>query len=130
MRSVLKILSILMIAGGLFSLILSVCWIAFSIKLTVTAGNGAWIILYSTAAIIANAVELITGILGVRVKSTQVIPLRVFLFGLLTVALNAAVILIADIPLETNISWITWVISLIVPILFTISAISGLKKHK
>lgn len=130
MRSLLKIASILMIIGGLCALIFFVCSIVFSIELTSKAGGGGWIICYSVAAVITNAVEMTAGILGVRVKSTQPVPLIVFLFGLITVLLNAAVLLIAAIPLATDISWITWVISLIVPVLFTISSISGLKKQK
>jgi len=119
-----------MIIGGAAAAVVSFGEILFSAELTKTAGNGGWIIAYPVIALIANACECITGIFGVRVKNDHSVPIRTFLMGLITIVLNIAVILIAMVPLHTPVFWVTWLISLFVPVLFTVCALFGTKMKK
>ena len=129
MKTLLKILAILMLVGGLASLVIYLFAIIFSVRLASVAGSGGWLIAYPVFAVLASAAECAAGILAIRSFGNSSVPLPAVLFGLAAIALDIVVFLIAKFPLSTDVSWITWVLSLLVPVLFTIISLTGIRKR-
>ncbi len=123
MKTFLRITSILMIIGGAVSIALTLLELFFSVAIVSIGGNGTWLILYPVFAIIASISELVAGIFGIRACKKNQIWFPAVLMGLITIGLNVAVILIAMFPLAVFIPWFTWVLSLIIPVLFTLFAL-------
>ena len=123
MRATYRILSVLMIIGGIVSIIVYIFAIQVSTLLNSYAGNGGLLIAYPVCALLAGIAELAAGIFGAYYGSQERHSFIPFITGLITIGLNAVTLLIALFPMHAYIGWYSWFLSLLVPVLFTIWAI-------
>lgn len=123
MRATYRILSVLMVIGGIASIIFYIFATMFSAFMNSFAGNGGWLIAYPIFALLAGIAELVAGIFGNRYVSKDRHSYLPFILGLVSIGLGAATLLIAHFPMHIPLGLYNWILSLLVPVLFTIWAI-------
>lgn len=126
-KNFLKVTGILMIIGGAFGIIggiISIVGVAALAAVLETSAGG--LMFASILVLISAIIELIAGISGVkncaRAEKAQSCLIMGILVALLCIAGN-----ITSIVLGSSVAWYSWIVGLVLPVLYIIGAVLNKK---